>query len=94
MTTDGTARSVHELLKLDTYQGMTDEEVKSLIDYYVDLAHTDETVKAAQAAQITTMQEMCDAYASLRDDANSVLKKVLSVPLKLGTIDEEGDVVS
>lgn len=86
-------RSVHELLKLGTFQGMTDAEIQSLIDYYVEVAHNDEHTKAVQATEIQTMNAQCAAYDSLRDDANSVLKQVLSAPLKLARIDESGNEV-
>lgn len=86
-------RSVHELLKLGTFQGMTDAEIQSLIDYYVDVAHNDEHTKVVQATEIQTMNAQCAAYDSLRDDANSVLKQVLSVPLNLARIDESGNEV-
>lgn len=86
-------RSVHELLKLGTFQGMTDVEIQSLIDYYVEVAHNDEHTKAVQATEIQTMNAQCAAYDSLRDDANSVLKQVLSAPLNLARIDESGNEV-
>lgn len=89
-----TQRSVHDLLKLDTFQGMTDAEIQSLIDYYVEQAHQDETVKLAQQTEIQTMNAQCAAYDALRDDANSVLKQVLAAPLNLGTIDSNGEVVT
>lgn len=86
-------RSVHELLKLSTFQGMTDAEIQSLIDYYVEVAHNDEHTKVVQATEIQTMNAQCAAYDSLRDDANSVLKQVLSAPLNLARIDESGNEV-
>lgn len=86
-------RSVHELLKLGTFQGMTDAEIQSLIDYYVNVAHNDEHTKVVQATEIQTMNAQCAAYDSLRDDANSVLKQVLSAPLNLARIDESGNEV-
>ena len=86
-------RSVHELLKLSTFQGMTDAEIQSLIDYYVEVAHNDEHTKAVQATEIQTMNAQCAAYDSLRDDANSVLKQVLAAPLNLAIIDESGNEV-
>lgn len=86
-------RSVHELLKLDTFQGMTDAEIQSLIDYYVEVAHNDEHTKVVQVTEIQTMNAQCAAYDSLRDDANSVLKQVLSAPLNLARIDESGNEV-
>lgn len=86
-------RSVHELLKLGTFQGMTDAEIQSLIDYYVEVAHNDEHTKAVQATEIQTMNAQCAAYDALRDDANSVLKQVLAAPLNLAIIDENGNEV-
>ena len=86
-------RSVHDLLKLGTFQGMTDAEIQSLIDYYVEVAHNDEHTKVVQATEIQTMNAQCAAYDSLRDDANSVLKQVLSAPLNLARIDESGNEV-
>ena len=86
-------RSVHELLKLGMFQGMTDAEIQSLIDYYVEVAHNDEHTKAVQATEIQTMNAQCAAYDSLRDDANSVLKQVLAAPLNLAIIDESGNEV-
>ena len=86
-------RSVHELLKLGTFKGMTDAEIQSLIDYYVEVAHNDEHTKAVQATEIQTMNAQCAAYDSLRDDANSVLKQVLAAPLNLAIIDESGNEV-
>lgn len=86
-------RSVHELLKLGTFQGMTDAEIQSLIDYYVNVAHNDEHTKVVQATEIQTMNAQCAAYDALRDDANSVLKQVLAAPLNLAIIDESGNEV-
>lgn len=86
-------RSVHELLKLGTFQGMTDAEIQSLIDYYVEVAHNDEHTKVVQATEIQTMNAQCAAYDSLRDDANSVLKQVLAAQLNLAIIDESGNEV-
>lgn len=96
-STEGTAtgqtqRSVHELLKLKTFQGMTDAEIQSIIDYRVSVARDDEVTRAAQATEIQAMNAQCAAYDALRDDANSVLKKVLAVPLSLGTVSQDGTV--
>lgn len=49
-TEDGTKRSVAELLELDTYQGMTDEEIESLIKYHVESTKMGAELQAMQAA--------------------------------------------
>ena len=47
-----TPRSVATLLALDTYQGMTDDEIQSLIDYYV--ATTEANTRATTMNDITS----------------------------------------
>lgn len=53
MTTDGTIipieRDLDTLLKLDTYQGMSDDEIKKIIGYLVDLARQQAVATAAEA---------------------------------------------
>lgn len=53
MTTDGTiipiVRDLDTLLKLDTYQGMSDDEIKKIIGYLVDLARQQAVATAAEA---------------------------------------------
>lgn len=83
-------RSVQDLLKLDTFQGMTDPEIQSLIDYYVELAHTDEQTKAYQAAAITSMNENTERWNKAADESNDLLKQMLSVDLNLGKIGTDG----
>lgn len=83
-------RSVQDLLKLDTFQGMTDQEIQSLIDYYVELAHTDEQTKAYQAAAITSMNENTERWNKAADESNDLLKQMLSVDLNLGKIGADG----
>lgn len=53
MTTDGAIipieRDLDTLLKLDTYQGMSDGEIKKIIGYLVDLARQQAVAAAAEA---------------------------------------------
>lgn len=89
-TEQPTQRSVQDLLKLDTFQGMTDPEIQSLIDYYVELAHMDEQTKAYQAAAITSMNETTERWNKAADESNDLLKQMLSVDLNLGKIGTDG----
>ena len=51
MTTEvESPRSVAELLELDTYQGMTDEEIGSLIQYHIESTKMGAELQAMQAA--------------------------------------------
>lgn len=86
-----TQRSVSELLRLKTYQGMTDAEIESLIEFYKDYARKDEIVKSEQVAQIQQMNEWCAYYERAEAETNDILKKILAAPLELATIDIETD---
>ena len=62
MTTDETPkpRSIDELSKLETYQGMTDAEIQLLMDYNAKIAAERADGEARQreaAAQLQAMQE-------------------------------------
>lgn len=81
-------RPVNELLNLKTYQGMTDDEIKSVIDWYVKQARNDEETKAAQSAIIVSMNSTTEAYAKAAEESNNVLKQLLSKPLNLVTIED------
>ena len=51
MTTEAVSpRSIGELLELDTYQGMTDEEIGLVIQHHVDMAKLGEEMRMVQAA--------------------------------------------
>ena len=67
-----TPRSVATLLTLDTYQGMTDEEIQSLIDYHISIteastrAATLNDVTAQNIAAVTTnSQTVAQAQAAM-----------------------------
>lgn len=84
-------RTVRELIKLDTYQGMTDVEIESIVEYYKEVARNDETVRTEQITYIQQMNEWCAYYDKAANEANDILKKVLAAPLELATIEMETD---
>lgn len=53
-------RKIDELLALDTYQGMTDDEIELILNYRIDKAVTSRETLANIAA-ITAKQEQCIA---------------------------------
>lgn len=83
-------RSVADILALGTYQGCTDEEIQSVIDFFVDAAHNDEETKARQAAAITSMNDTTDAYVKAANESNDILKQLLAKDLNLGKIGADG----
>lgn len=60
-----TTRDLNELLRLDTYQGMTDFEIDMVMQYRVDVA--------LQSAELETAREIHEQAASeiVADNANS-----------------------
>ena len=65
-------RSVSELSMLKTYQGMTDAEIQSLIDFYVQMERDALDTKTAQANAIMQANAAAEAYASAA--AESVIR--------------------
>ena len=83
-------RSVAELISLGTYQGMTDEEIQSIIDFEKNLAEQNGRIEALKQTDIVTMNEILESNRAAQQHSEEVLKSVLTAPLKLATIDSEG----
>ena len=83
-------RSLSELMALKTYQGMTDEEIQSIIDFEKQIAMQNGRTEALRATDIVTMNEIVESNRSTQQHSEEVLKSVLTVPLSLATIDAEG----
>lgn len=62
---------IDALLKAETYQGMTDEEIDAIIDYKVERAKSDATIskdmKAHQALMRSLMGTQAESGAKVRD---------------------------
>lgn len=71
MTTDETPkpRSIDELSKLDTYQGMTDAEIQLLMDYNAKIAAERADGEARQREAAAQLQAMQAESARLHDAA-------------------------
>lgn len=83
-------RSVAELISLGTYQGMTDEEIQSIIDFEKNLAEQNGRIEALKQTDIVTMNEILESNRAAQQHSEEVLKSILTAPLKLATIDTEG----
>lgn len=81
-------RSLDELLKLDTFQGMTDDEIRLLIAYkeYTAIrnAETDKNIEIEQARS----EAMKNVYEKLHEDASANFARALNVSLKFKAVDE------
>lgn len=83
-------RSISELMALKTYQGMTDEEIQSVIDFEKQIATQNGKAEALRATDIVAMNEIVESNRSTQQHSEEVLKSVLTVPLRLAMIDAEG----
>ena len=83
-------RSVSELSMLKTYQGMTDAEIQSLIDFYVQMERDALDTKTAQANAIMQANAAAEAYASAAAESVATMKALIDSPTKFGIIDADG----
>lgn len=95
-----TIRPIETLLELETYQGMTDEEIESLIQYRIDAATRDYVFTETELARATTMQQinnanaegvaaMLDMVQSLRGDMEqyrTAIEPVYVNPVSIGGV--------
>lgn len=92
-TTSGTSgdeqttqkRDIATLLALGTYQGMTDEEIQSVIDYYISLAHMDSESSAHRTAAQAMIEDNTETMAALQSSSDAMLKKILGTMSVYGT---------
>lgn len=70
-------RDISTLLALGTYQGMTDEEIQSVIDYYVSLAHMDTESSSHRTAAQAMIEDNIEAMANIQSSSDAMLKKIL-----------------
>lgn len=68
-------RSIQQLLKLNTYQGMSDSEITSIVNYAVQQAATQAVEKVNQAA----IQKGYDSLLSQAQTATDKLKESIDV---------------
>lgn len=86
-------RDINELLSLDTYQGMSDEEIDSVMQFKIQEAlNSDEQHAKLDAIQQQTAAQAA-AYQSMADDAHNVLYSVLERPIPWATVAADGTVI-
>jgi hypothetical protein len=82
-------RPIEELAKLDSYQGMTDEEINMVMQYRLEIAIKDSAYQAALESQRKTEQAKIESYRTLANHAKERLNELTAAPLQLGIITEE-----
>lgn len=72
------AINIDSLLKSDTYQNMSDEEIQALIDYKVERARKDAVISADYKAHEMLMQNLIDAQELAVNAANDAVNKAIA----------------
>lgn len=68
------------LLKAETYQGMTDEEIDAIIDYKVERAKSDATISKDMEAHQVIMQSLMSTQAESSAKVRAVFQAALDAP--------------
>lgn len=89
-TNEETQRSVQELLKLETYQGMTDAEIQSLIDYHKLSSYTQGKADADTDAINAGYQAIVDNATSANDALAASLSAAISATATFATVVDDG----
>ena len=71
---------VNALLKSETYQGMTDEEIDAIIDYKVERAKSDATISKDMEAHRAIMRSLMGAQAESSAKVQAMFKAALDAP--------------
>lgn len=71
---------LNALLKAETYQGMTDEEIDAIIDYKVECAKSDATISKDMEAHRAIMKELMDAQAESGEKVRAAFQAALDAP--------------
>lgn len=73
------------LLKAETYQGMTDEEIDAIIDYRVERAKSDATISKDMEAHKVIMRSLMSTQA----ESSAKVQSMFQAALDAATIYEE-----
>lgn len=68
------------LLKAETYQGMTDEEIDAIIDYKVERAKSDATISKDMEAHQAIMRSLMGAQAESSANVLASFKTAIDTP--------------
>ena len=78
---------LNALLKAETYQGMTDEEIDAIIDYKVERAKSDATISKDMEEHRAIMQELMNAQAASGDKVRAAFQAALDAPTTYKEVD-------
>lgn len=71
---------LNALLKAETYQGMTDEEIDAIIDYKIERAKSDATISKDMEAHQELMRALMGAQAESSAKVQGMFQAALDSP--------------
>ncbi len=71
---------LNALLKAETYQGMSDDEIDAIIDYRVERAKSDATISRDMEAHRELMRELMAAQAESDEKVRAAFRAALNAP--------------
>ena len=71
---------IDALLKSETYQGMTDDEINAIIDYQVERAKSEATISKDMVAHQAIMQSLMGAQAESGAKVRDMFQAALNAP--------------
>lgn len=71
---------LNALLKAETYQGMTDEEINAIIDYKVERAESRATISKDMEAHRVIMKELMNAQSKSSAEVLASFKTAIDTP--------------
>lgn len=71
---------LNALLKADTYQGMSDEEINAIIDYKVERAKGDATISKDMEAHQALMRSLMGTQAESSAKVQAMFQAALDAP--------------
>lgn len=86
-------RDIPTLLNLSTYQGMSDEEIESLIEYHKSMAVRDYQLTGDKTLIQQSMEVQLALYSDIAKASSDVLQSVLSKPIPWATVSADGKVI-
>lgn len=86
-------RPIEDLLKLDSFQGMSDEEISLVVSYTAEVAAQDAVIAAERARQNEQEEAIIDVYRQSAENSYKLLQDLVTAPLSLkvvtGIVQEE-----
>lgn len=78
---------MNTLLKAETYQGMSDDEIDAIIDYRVERAKSDATISRDMEAHKALMRELMAAQAESGEKVRAAFRAALDAPTAYEEVD-------